>query len=198
MRRLPLSLLCAVALASAARAELTAHAVAVDTTLSPIVAPVEFPRFDPALGTLDEVRIDLLLRTTGGVGFENLSSEPVVVTTSFGAGCALRTEGGATLVTAASRVEATRIYSPFDGRVDFAGRSGALDLGLEVEAGSSFTATGDPYWVSGVAAQSPTIELDLVLANLTRVDAHGRHVVRHGQDSEVEVSISYTYTPHAD
>jgi hypothetical protein len=202
MSRLPLSLLSAALfpalLAATARAETVTHVASIETVRALTTASVELPRFDRALGTLDEVKLDLQVQTTGGVGFESLSTRTDVVTTTFGTVCELKAEGGATLATAGSLLEATRVYAPYDGKIDFAGESGTLDLGLKAEATGSYQTTGDGYWVSGIEAQSPTVELDLVLTSLTGVDAGGPHVLRHGQTSEVGVMVTYTYTPPAD
>jgi hypothetical protein len=195
MSRKPLILAGLLALCASARAENLIHTTTMATRSADALAPLTVPRFDHSLGFLDEVRIDVSLHVTGAVGYENVSSNHDVVTVNFGAGCALTAEGGATLVSLAQVIEASHVVEPFDGKVDFGGTSGRILAGLEVETSSSWEVVADPSWTTALAGNEGPIVLGLQLYDLTFVESSQQLVIRRGQLAEVEVTVTYTYTP---
>ena len=68
-------------------------------------------------------------------------------------------------------------------------------LGLDTQTSANGSMAPDPYWVEGILPHAPPIELSLEMIDLTHVSADGSTAVRRGQQTEVQVQITYVYTP---
>jgi hypothetical protein len=184
-----------LALAVSAHAELTVHTMSAGTAARQMDVPLAVPRFDPALGHLDGVRIEAHLQATAGYGYENTSRLVDKVTVQIGAAAVVRAPGGAALLSLASTVQATEIIDAFDGQVDFAGASGRLALGIEVGAQQGQQLSSDPFWIAGILGNQGPIMLQIEIDDLSSISSSQQHVVRRGQMTEVEVTVIYMYTP---
>lgn len=85
---------------------------------------VTVPKFDPALGELQRVILELEGTVQGLARFESLDPTPAKVTTNFKAGIRLRRPDLTDLVVTWPKATLSEEVASFDGNIDFGGGSG--------------------------------------------------------------------------
>ena len=195
-----LSTLCTVGAllttAAVARAEVQVHTTPVSTSDS---ASAAIPRFDHTLGFLESVRVELTVSLNGAVGFENVSPLLNTVEASFQAAATVSAPGGATLVSALPQaVKSTHILPAFDGRVDFAGDSGRTFINLNTSARVQNTLPGDTAWTTALLGSTGPVSLQIDVLDLTTIEGTQATLARHGLTADIELSVTYNYTPMDD
>jgi len=95
--------------------------------------------FNPALGLLTGIRIDLSVALESDYGFENLSGLADMVTSTITSTATLRLPNNTPLHTVAARIERGESVAGFDGNRDFAGASGRTYLDETASENSSVT-----------------------------------------------------------
>jgi hypothetical protein len=120
----------AVLIAGAAQAQVleqSFHAV-VPSNAAPYEASVDMPAFDPMMGTLVEVRVELTPHFVAALRAENTdAAAPQMATMVFTAGAMLKHKG-TTLVSGQTNGYMSHFLMPFDGTLDFAGISGMSQM----------------------------------------------------------------------
>ena len=85
------------------------------------------PKFNPALGVLISVKVELKGDVTGSMAFENKDAQTQTVTTSLKAICTLKRPDNSTLVITIPDANTVDYNVPaYDGVTDFAGPSGKM------------------------------------------------------------------------
>ncbi|HKD09515.1 MAG TPA: choice-of-anchor E domain-containing protein [Bryobacteraceae bacterium] len=157
--------------------------------------PVTFNQFNPALGTLNSITLDLDGSFAGTVGIENLSNAPDQAAGIIAGTISVATPGQLLAAQVSpSAAGPTHNFTPFDGTLDFAGSSGATD-----------SVSGSPVATSVTAlASSPAIPLFLgpgqIFLTLTATSfpiAQGlrQEAVEDTANATGVVQLTYSYTP---
>ncbi len=151
---------------------------------------VTFAQFDPTLGTLQDVRIDVAATVDGTVSIESLDATPATITGGLSGVVGVST--GSTQI-AADTVAASGNASlaAYDGVSDYLGNSGTT---LAV----SQTATTEAVYQPGSVGLSPFIgagSIDLTASAGTRADASGAgsFQLQTAASAGAVVSLQYDY-----
>ncbi len=155
-------------------------------------APLPFNRFDPALGTLDSVTLDLTASFSGTVGVENTSASPDMVTGIIAGSVTVATSSSSlTVEVFPSAPGPAHHLTAFDGSLDFAGTSGATDAVVGSSVAGSVAAP-PPRGFAGVHRRRPNFP-DLDRHQLSDRDRPGdgnrRGDRRCAHDGSVDLSI---------
>ncbi len=158
-----------------------------------------FNQFDPSLGTLVEIRLNVGNVVAGTFAVENLESVPAGIAMTENAALTLATPGSGVTVTAMSSDNA--FLAAFDGAADFAGTSGQSD-----------TIDGSLRSVASVATAAPSLNDGADLAAFTGFGTIALPVATSGfsvvtgpsnmsfemtQHTGATVSVSYVYATPA-
>lgn len=159
--------------------------------------PLEFNQFNPALGTLDGVTLDLSAFFSGTIGIENVSSSPDVAHGIIaGTVTAATSDASLSVVVNPSAAGPSHDFTAFDGILDFAGTSGATDMVTGTPATGSTTA---PPPVAALAEFIGGGEIFLTLTATSFPIAEGRETesVTETADAHTTDVLTYRYTPFA-
>lgn len=160
-------------------------------------APLEFNQFNPALGILDGVALDLSAFFSGSVGIENVSSSPDVAHGIIaGTVTAATSDASLSVEVFPNAVGPSHNFTAFDGTLDFAGASGATDIVTGAPA------TGSASVPPPAAALTQFIgggEIFLTLSATSFPIAEGRETesVTETADAHTIDVLAYRYTPFA-
>ena len=153
------------------------------------------PQFDPALGTLTSVGINLSGAVTSDIKAENLShSSPATITATVSGELGLAS-GGVGLSATLSSPAGTFAASTYDGTLDFAGTRGT-DFGPKSATGSKATtfstqAGNDLSAFVGTGSVSGTFSGTAT----STADGGGNLAVDSVSTASATVAVTYTYTP---
>ncbi len=86
---------------------------------------ISVPKFDPALGDLQQIEFVLSGTVDGSAKLESLDSQPAVIVVSMGAVINLTRPDGSVISESIPNTSETKSVTGFDGELDFAGSSGA-------------------------------------------------------------------------
>ena len=159
--------------------------------------PLPFNRFDPALGTLDSVTLDLTASFSGTVGVENTSASPDVVTGIIAGSVTVVTNSSSlTVEVFPSAPGPAHHFAAFDGSLDFAGASGATDAvaGLPI-AGS--VAAPPPASALPEFIGAGQIFLTLTATSFPIVTGLETETVEETADAHTTEVLTYRFTPLA-
>ena len=155
-----------------------------------------FNRFDPSLGTLQEIQLNVGNTVSGGFSAENLQAVPFSVAMTESAKVNVGTPGTATAVTATASGADTLNLGAFDGTADFAGLSGRMDT--IADASASHTNGGvlltDAADLSAFAGKG-TIVLPVGSAGSSVVTGPGNLSSVITQKTGATITVSYVYVP---
>ena len=121
-----------VALADKASADEVSYSAALTPGEAPWERTVSFPGFDPSLGTLENVRLEVSSKTNGMAGIENLARASAQGELEFSA--AVEIDAVGVTLTVRPRVQAVYALAGFDGEQDFDGSSGVRLRSLGADA----------------------------------------------------------------
>ena len=131
-----------------ASAAIIIHNFNVPLTSLPVTDTLSLPGFNPALGTLTGIRIDLSVRLVSDYGFENLSGAAATISGSIVSNATLRLPDNSPLSTVAATITRTETVGAFDGVVifnptviNYDGASGRSYLDEEATNSNSVTLT---------------------------------------------------------
>lgn len=152
------------------------------------------PQFDPALGTLQAVRVTGSVLISNTTALESMDAAPSVIGATANGSATLSDPFGNLAPASVSESLGTFNASAFDGTVDFAGTSGKDLPGMQASSSSSFVLTGAqmaPYIGTGdiaftMEATGNTFSYGAAnLLTFARTDAAG------------DVTVAYCYEPVA-
>lgn len=158
---------------------------------------VTVPKFDPALGTLQRVILELEGTVQGMARFESLDPTATKVTTNFKANIRLRRPDLTDLVIALPKAQMSEEVSPYDGLVDFGGPSGRtypnlLATQFESTILDAPLAPMDELLFVG-AGQDVTLNVRAVGASTG--SGSGNLLLLFNTSAEASVTVTYEYIP---
>jgi hypothetical protein len=148
--------------------------------------------FNPALGTLQAVNITVTGDINASVAAENEDSEAAAVDTQQVATVALAMPDNWQVLSAATATAAIPLGS-FDGTVDYAGTSGAIDQGLTQATTATF-ATDDPVVLAAFLA-SGTVAVPISDTGTGAVTGPANLSAQLLAQGGATVTLDYTYLP---
>ena len=159
------------------------------------VTPLSFAGFDPALGILERVNIDVTADSVGGIGAENLDPVSGMVHVTQTATAIL--SGAAATALDTVQVQSglpQQTLAAYDGVLDYAGASSVNVAGIRSTASATangiFTPTAlAPFIGTGAIA------LSLATSGQTSIDGPGNLAVTTTLVAGAVVTLSYTYLP---
>jgi hypothetical protein len=102
------------------------------------------PQFDPSVGVLQTVKIQLAGTLRGQARFESLDAKPTIIVVQMGATIELQRPDGSILVLAAPETIRPTAVAAFDGQIDFGGPSGrTLNDLVHTDESNTFVFTDD-------------------------------------------------------
>jgi len=112
------------AMSCSAMADLISYNALVPLQSTNFTTSLSVPKFDPALGTLDQVDFILSGHVEGEAKFESLDAEAATVEMELGASITIQRPDTTTLIVSLPSALTSDLVSAFDGTIDFGGTSG--------------------------------------------------------------------------
>lgn len=133
------------------------------------------PRFDPSLGVLRSVEIELVASFEGDAYFENLQPGPVATSTTTVFQTDVQRPDGSVLLSASRAFAFSDSVAAFDGTIDFAGPSGFAHVGYGATSTQALQLTNgaDLALFSGPAGAPGTIDLQLTCQGFGQITGGG-------------------------
>ncbi len=149
-------------------------------------------QFNPALGTLEAVKITVAADIAGSVAAEDLGTAGSAFVTQTAA-VTVGQPGSFLDLAAAPSVNDTQMLAAFDGTADFAGTSGQIDQGLTNTAtmSSELEDTAQLAAFTGTG----TVSVPIATTSSATLDGPANLVARLLAQAGATVSVSYTYRP---
>jgi hypothetical protein len=190
-------------LANVAAATQTCNSVTIPLTPTNWTIPATVPKFDPSLGTLNGVVIQLTVSQLNTIQVESALTVPADVTTHIETPVLVLLPDLTFVTSVAPFGEYTDSLSAFDGTVDYAGTSGFTHAGINGVAGISvqLVNAGALAMFTGTAGNPGTISLPVIATgnhSFTVVSVavgFGANVVVSYQASAL-VNVCYNFTPN--
>lgn len=161
---------------------------------------LDFPKFNPALGALTGVNVDLTTYVRYQYRMENLKNSPRTLFAKAIAVVTVMPPDSTILIEGAAAVEHSHEYEAYDGLTDFAGPSGYfLDPAVSASAASAVSLVpGDPQFAQFIGSGNIAIDVTggnsyLTTGDVAPVVAKQTILGQLGAD----LQISYNYTPFA-
>lgn len=184
------SLLAAAGLTQAATVSYTSNVIPLSTTNW--TNSLGLQRFDPSLGTLDSIALELFGEVHGNARVENTDAQPLVLTMRLGTDLTLSRPDNSPLLVTSALFTDTFAAASFDGTVDWAGTSGTarLDVG----------ATGHNAFVTAAAADLAlfsgpgTVNLGLRAAGTSSASGSGNLASFMQTQAGGYATITYSYS----
>lgn len=150
-------------------------------------------QFDPSLGTLEAVAIQITGDLNSSINLENLGSVSADYLVDQVGSIALVLPGSTEAITPALTADTSGALGAFDGTVDFAGTSG-LSASSLISTESLIDTLAD---TPDLAAFAGTGTLDLALLSLGTADVTvpGNSLLRLGGSTGATIELSYIYLP---
>jgi hypothetical protein len=203
--RRPLVLAVSTACALATISWVTGSAAAADNVTTPSVCQtiditttnwsksLALAQFDPALGTLQSVRITATLKLQGEVQVESHDAAPATITAEVAGHGSLTIPNVGAPLGADPVVSKTYLASAYDGAQDFAGTSG-FDTGVvntfQDFAPSDITGASVAPFV-GVGTWSASV----TATGLSKASGNGNLVTQTSNLAGAQVCVAYTFLP---
>jgi hypothetical protein len=155
------------------------------------------PRFNTALGTLEEVRVSMTGHIEGTARYENVDTSPSTITLDFNASLKVkRPDNNAVLLSSTPSFHRVDSVGAFDGVLDFGGTSGATYSAISTNATSDFVPTmplvpADLALFVGAGNVVFTITAD----GHTAAAGSGNLISGFTQRASAVLTVTYTYTP---
>jgi hypothetical protein len=151
------------------------------------------PKFDSALGCLDNICFSLNGHVEGTAKFESLDGGPATVTMNLQSTLTLQRPDLSTLVVTIPLATTVDNVTAFDGIVDFAGTSGMTYSAL---AGSSLdTACSSTAADKALFTGAGNITLPCVGAGSSNGSGAGNLILQFSTSAAADAQVTYTYSP---
>jgi hypothetical protein len=157
-----------------------------------------FDQFDPSLGVLNSVELELTGPFEGSMRLENESYGRVFFSMSLAWGLELFRPDQSLLITVEAAKLEEGLLDPYDGQTDFSGSSGVtFDVAAEPTDSALFTDPGDLELFTG----SGTIDLPIAAVGEFTVEVTGggegpqSYVAEYDALAGAEVTLTYDYIP---
>ncbi len=192
MRLLSISVVLVIALAAGANADTISFSGFVPLGTTNWANSITFPRFNPALGTLDSIEFTLYGHVEGSAGFENKDAAPATITMDLQALLRLRRPDDSLLVLTIPVVSTIDSASAWDGADDYAGTSGKTYLNLAADSIDSAvtSAPADIALFTGIG----NIILPVTANGASTGSGAGNLLLQFSTSASAEASVTYHYT----
>lgn len=154
------------------------------------------PKFDPALGVLKSIRVDLTGHIQGSARIESHDVAPSTTTVVLEATLSLNRPDGSVLVIAVPRQPFVDNLTPFDGVDDWAGGSGRSHDNITADATESVTSPPPPsdlVLFTGPINNPGTIVLPVTARGTSSASGSGNVISQFITDASAAVTVCYTY-----
>ncbi|MCA9728169.1 MAG: choice-of-anchor E domain-containing protein, partial [Candidatus Eisenbacteria bacterium] len=143
------------------------------------------PKFDPGLGVLTSVTLELAGHVEGSAAFESLDAQAATVTMNLAAEIEIQRPDLSTLVTVLPLATTVDNVDAFDGVIDFAGASGRSYDDLAGDDTDAFytTAPGDLALFTGQGM----IDLPAIATGASSGSGAGNLILQFGTSASAEV-----------
>jgi hypothetical protein len=179
----------------------TPQVITLQSQTSGWTGSASFTQFDPALGTLDEILLNVGNTLVGTFAAANLESVPVTVSMTENASMTVATPGDtAGLIANAGAWDWDSFtLGAYDGSTDFSGTSGRLDTfpSFPFTDATSYATLTDGTDLSAFTGAG-TIALPVSTAGTSTVTGPSNLLEEITQQTGGTVSVSYVYTPIAE
>jgi hypothetical protein len=156
---------------------------------------VDFPSFDPSLGTLQRVELDVDVAVDGLVGVENLSANLCTADLQFLARVRAALPGARTSDEIVFGASAQVALLPYDGVRDFDGPSGRrLPASITEQCAFSCDSGLDAYVLS---AEHDHVAVPIAVRGGLRIAALEYCGMRASLATQLVLHLRYVYAPHA-
>lgn len=182
-----------------ARAEETPQEIEMLLRLTNWQDTVALPRFDPALGTLTGVELQITSRLSGTVRYENLDAVGRTLSLSLRTVVQVRRPNGL-LGEASSDALVPASTTAFDGKRDFAGNSGGVANAISAVSSPhtiNLSAPNDLVDFIGPAGAPGALSLAVSASGQAQSSGGGNVALSFRTEAGVKLAIRYLYTPAA-
>lgn len=153
-------------------------------------APITVPRFDPSIGSLERVEVEVVLELDGLVALENTSDRLAFTRLDVMSRLHALVPGRGPTLTAID-ADAEVVLDRFDGVRDFDGSSGRV---LPVDLGAHATyAVDEGLDAYELGAESADVTVPIALRGALRVNGSPHGALRAAWHAEVVVRVRYVY-----
>ena len=186
-----------VAVSGLARADELCFGASVPLQTTSYSSSVTVPKFNPALGTLTGVRIQLASTILGDPAVENQDAQAAQTILTFCADVRVRRPDNTIVALVVPVAQFFDSLAAFDGTVDFAGTSGVTHAGATASSQTLMTlsAPGDLALFAGPLNGFATITLPVDAQNTAFAQAPAGSTIALPQQASIAVSVCYVYTP---
>ncbi|RIK64568.1 MAG: hypothetical protein DCC65_14170 [Planctomycetota bacterium] len=169
----------------------------INATITNWTANVELPKFDPALGVLNKVILEMDAGVKGVARFESLDPQPSTVSTNFAASIRLRRPDLTDLLVAWPKAHLSESISAYDGVLDFGGASGRTHDNLAASEFASTELVGPlaPSDEDLFVGAGEMVTLNVRARGESRGSGAGNLYLLFNTYAAATVYITYDYTP---
>lgn len=191
------AVLCTVFTTHEVRAANIEFSDAIDLMTTNWTQDVTFPKFDPALGDLNAVTLELQAFVKGLARFESLDPLPTSVTMNFFATVRLRRPDLTDLLVASPGTSRTTMVSAFDNEIDFDGTSGRTynDLGGSAMSAMTLLAPFAPDDAALFVGSMEIVTLNVRAVGASNGNGPGNLILLFNTEAAANVRVIYEYTP---
>lgn len=182
-----------IVFAAAAQAAERVHEARLESVEFGANAAVVVPRFDPELGRLQRVEIELTSVAQGSAGFENLGAAPCTADTTVQSTVHVLVPNSTNPVVAFRRAGAQFALGGFDGARDFAGSSGHVLPAMLATSGAAAFETGLGAFVA--ERDDDVLTLPVHLRGGFQLQGVASAAIRESWSVQVIVRVRYVYAP---
>ena len=153
---------------------------------------ISIPKFDTALGELQQIEFVLSGTVDGSAQLESLDAQPAIIVVNMGAVINLNRPDGSLIAESIPNASETKSVTSFDGEIDFAGSSGAnfeqlIDINIAETTILSSAVDIQLFKGSGV------IELPVQAQGVSSGTGAGNLALSFTTKSSAQMSIRYIY-----
>lgn len=154
---------------------------------------VFLPQFDPSIGMLESIGVDLTGHIEGSAGFESLDASAAEIGLRFAGDVALTGPGGAFASVASPGTGWVATSGPFDGVIDLGGSSGQSWMDVSADATLHTTI---PVGLGSALDYVGTGSVPFVVSSSGRSSGSGTGnlLLQFDQMASADVSVTYVYS----
>lgn len=182
----------AALLARDARAQTQCHVEVVPMQLTDFTRIASLPRFDPALGQLVGVDIEVSAHVLGAARLESLDAQPSIVNTVFAADVELRQDDMSLVMLMIPIADFSDALLAYDGVLDYGGTSGITHANIQAQDQRALTIEPTPAHLA-LFTGAGTIDFVANANASSSAAGAGNLVAQFDTSARVDVRVCYQY-----